>query len=139
MEWIQRLPKNIRMRIIPYTYQVQPKNLLRDIESYKETHDALFHLYHHYWNDTQPGQEKHWLINDIFAYANHYKATLYGYVDHFYFVFKRNVRLQTMDAIHRYVRKLEEKNVDSQIHVMLGLFTVYERTDLVMDVSSRLE
>jgi len=139
MEWIQRLPKEIRAHIIPYTYQVQPKKLLQDIENYKETQEVLFGLYHHYWNDVQPSQDKHWLMNDIFAYANHYKPMMYGYVDHFYHLFKRNTQLQTMDTIHRYISNLEDKHVNTQINIVLGLFTVYERTDLVIDLSSKLE
>jgi len=64
---------------------------------------------------------------------------MYGYVDHFYHLFKRNTQLQTMDAIHRYISNLEDKHVNTQINIVLGLFTVYERTDLVIDLSSKLE
>ena len=44
-----------------------------------------------------------------------------------------------MDAIERYVNKLSEKDVKSQINIVLGLFTVHERTDLVIDLSLHLE
>ena len=36
MEIITKLPVDIRLHILPYTYRVQSKHLLRDIESYKE-------------------------------------------------------------------------------------------------------
>jgi len=135
MEIVPRLPKDLQLRILPYTYRVQPPSLLRDIESYKETKDKLLVVYHDYWNS----EDRDWLINDMFAYANHYKATMYGYVDHFYSIFKRIPKLQTMDAIDRYVNHLEEKDVKTQINIVLGLFTVYERTDLVIDLSLHLK
>jgi len=135
MELFAKLPQDIRLRILPYTYQVQNSFLLRDIESYKETKDKLLVVYHDYWNS----EDRDWLINDIFAYANHRKATMYGYVNHFYSIFKRNTQLQTIDAIHRYVNHLEKKDVKTQINIVLGLFTIHERTDLVIDLSLHLE
>ena len=132
---ITRLPKELRSHILSYTYHTQSPFLLRDIENYKETKDNLLVVYHDYWNS----EDRYWLMNDIFAYANHYKATMYGYVDHFYSIFMRNTHLQTMDAIHRYVDKLGEKDVKTQINIVLGLFTVHERTDLVINLSTNLE
>ena len=138
MEIVARLPKDIRLHIIPYTYQVQPKCLLRDIKDFKETQDVLLHMYHDYWGEIQPGEDKNWLLNDLFAYANHHKATMYGYVDNFYRIFSRNKRLNTVDAIHRYIRKIEEKPSGTQINIVLGLFDVHERTDLVFDLTTHL-
>lgn len=135
MELFTKLPMDLRLRILPYTYQVQPSRLLQDIESYKQTKDTLLRVYHSYWNS----EDRDWLINDMFAYANHYKATMYGYVDHFYYIFKRKPHLQTMEAIDRYVNHLQEKDVKTQINIVIGLFTVYERTDLVIDLSLKFE
>jgi hypothetical protein len=135
MDIIWKLPRDLRLRILPYTYRVQYPLLLRDIENYKETKDTLLKIYHSYWNS----EDRDWLINDIFAHANHYKATMYGYVNHFYSIFMRNRRLQTIDSIHRYVDKLGEKDVKTQINIVLGLFNVYERMALVLDLSSNVE
>jgi len=138
MDIIKRLPIEIRLHIIPYTYQVQPNILLRDIEHFKETQTILFRMYRVYWEEIQPGEDKNWLMNDLFAYANHYKATMYGYVDNIYRIFRRNKRLNTVDDIHRYIRKIEEKPSDTQINIVLGLFTLHERTDLVIDLCTHL-
>jgi hypothetical protein len=138
MEIVKRLPKEIRLHIIPYTYHLQPKPLLRDIEHFKETQTILFRMYWSYWGEIQPGEDKNWLINDMFSYANHYKATMYGFVDNFYRIFRRNKRLNTVDEIHRYIRKIEEKPADTQINIVLGLFTLHERTDLVIDLYTHL-
>jgi len=135
MELFAKLPMDMRLRILPYTYRVQSNHLLRDIESYKQTKETLLSVYHSYWNS----EDRDWLINDIFAYANHYKATMYGYVDNFYSVFKRKPQLQTIESIHTYVNHLQKKDVKTQINIVLGLFTVYERTDLVIDLSKILE
>jgi hypothetical protein len=135
MELFAKLPLDLRLRILPYTYTFQSKHLLRDIESYKETKDALLRVYHSYWNS----EDRDWLINDMIAYANHYKPTMNGYTYQYYSIFRRNTQLQTMDSIHKYVNRLEEKDVKTQINIVLGLFTVYERTDLVIDLSTTLE
>jgi hypothetical protein len=134
-DFIKRLPTDIILQIIPYTYNLQNKNLLNDIVNYKETRTLLLELYHKYWIiDAQmldPEEDKNWLINDIFAYANNYKATMFGYVDNFYNIFKRNISLQTIEAIDKYVNKLEEKDVQRQINIFLGLLTMNERNDLI--------
>ena len=136
-DFIQRLPMDIILQIIPYTYNLQNKDLLNDIVHYKETRTLLFSLYHKYWiidgQQIEP-EDKYWLINDIHAYANNYKATMYGYIDKFYDIFKRNISLQTktMDTIDKYVKLSEEKNINTQINIFLGLLTIHERNELVI-------
>jgi hypothetical protein len=77
------------------------------------------------------------LINDLFGYANDYKPTIYGYVDHFYEIFKRNKLLQMNTKIQKYVYNLEKKQITTHINVFLGLLTIHERKELV-DNFSRL-
>jgi hypothetical protein len=57
---------------------------------------------------------------------------MFGYIDHFYNIFKRNIYLQSVEAIDKYVNNLEKKNVKSQINIFLGLLTINERNDLVI-------
>lgn len=113
MDFIQKLPDDIILRIIPYTYNLQNKNLLDDIKNYKETKTRLFELYHQYWiidgESEDPDEDKDWLINDIFAYANNYKATMYGYVEKFYQIFKRNIFLQSNEEVDKYLYYLTNK------------------------------
>jgi hypothetical protein len=77
-------------------------------------------------------------MNDILSYINHYKATIYGHVCHFYTIFKRNTQLHTIKSIHSYVNKFIFKNVNTQINILLGLLNMYERDDLVNECYSRL-
>jgi len=136
-DFIKRLPTDIILQIIPYTYNLQNKNLLNDIINYKESKSLLLDLYHNYWiiyaQSQDPEEDKNWLINDIFAYANNYNATMFGYVDKFYSIFKRNNSLQTVDSIDKYIKNLEEKKVKTQINIFLGLLNINERNDLVIN------
>jgi hypothetical protein len=131
---INKLPIDIILRIIPFTYHLQNKNLLDDIVSYKKTKKTLFKIYYNYWiinAESGPEEDKNWLINDIFAYANNYNATMYGYADKFYNIFKRNNYLQTKVDINKYVYNLEKKKVETQINIFLGLLTIKERSDII--------
>lgn len=134
--FINRLPLDIVLEIIPYTYHLQNKNLLDDIINYNETKTILFELYHKYWiierESLDQEEDKNWLINDIFAYANNYNAILFtGYVEKFYTIFKRHLCLQTKEEIDKYVYNLEKKEVITQINIFLGLLTVKERNDII--------
>jgi len=133
-EFIQKLPLDIVLQIIPYTYNLQNKNLLNDIINYKETKTMLLELYHNFWiieMQSQEEEDKNWLINDIIAYTNGYNATMFGYVDNFYNIFKRNIFLQTNEDIDKYIYNLYNKEVTTQINIVLALLTIKERQDLI--------
>ena len=133
---MNKLPTDIVLHIIPYTYQLQNKNLLDDIIDFTRSKTILFELYHKYWiigmQYHDPNEDKYWLINDIHAYANNYKATMFGYVNNFYSIFKRNRYLKTNEDIDIYVSNLEKRDVSSQINVFLGLLTIEERNDIIL-------
>lgn len=134
-ELIKKLPLDIVLQIIPYTYEVQDKTLLNDIVNYKESKTILLDLYYQFWiienQMTDPEEDKNWLINDIFAYANNYKATMFGYVDHFYNIFLRNKFLLSNIEVENYVYNLTKKDVSRQINIFLGLLTAKEREDII--------
>ena len=141
-DFIQRLPLDIILQIIPYTYNLQNKNLLNDIINYKETQTLLLELYHNYWiieaQSQDPEEDINWLINDIFRYANNNKATMFGYVDKFYNIFKRNISLQTIEVIDKYIINLEKKQVKTQINIFLGIININERNELINSFFTRL-
>lgn len=133
-KFIEKLPIDIVFRIIPYTYRLQNKDLLYDIINYKKTKTILFDLYYDFWivnMHSQTEEDLNWLINDLFSYANDYNATMYGYVDKFYNIFRRNRFLQTNEQIDHYVFSLEKRDVSTQINIFLGLLKVYERNDII--------
>ena len=141
--FIDRLPIDIVFKIIPYTYTLQNKNVLHDIVNFTETKKTLLKLYHSYWVDIEEDEDKNWLINDIFAYANDHHATMYGYVDKFYRIFERHVCLKNKskekEKIDKYVHNLEKESVETQINIFLGLLNIKERNDLIMAAPRTIE
>jgi len=132
---INRLPYDIIIHIIPYTYNLQSKFLLEDIKNYKKVKISLLEIYKYIWiewvgSNTQD-DDKYWLINDLIAYSNDYNATMLGYVDKFYEIWKRNNFLKTRQEIDFYFKKIEKKNVSTQINIVLGLLTPTERNEIL--------
>jgi hypothetical protein len=135
MKLFRQLPDVILSRILTYTYQPQSKKLLNDIENYKKTREWLSKLYHTCGKtlaiDSQESND--WLVNDMLAYMNNYKATHHGYVYKFYTIVQRMCPLDTLESVGTYLRKLFKKGVTSQINILLGMFNLYERNDLVLE------
>jgi len=132
---INRLPHDIINHIIPYTYNLQRKSLLEDIKNYKKIKISLLKIYYYLWiewvGSNEQDDDKYWLINDLIAYSNDYKATMNGYVDKFYDVWGRNIFLKTREEIDIYFFKTERKNVSTQINIVLGLLTPTERNEIL--------
>jgi len=142
MNIIQKLPLDIVNYIILYTYNLQSKNLLVDIVNFNDSKAKLMELYYNFWiikvQSLDPEEDKGWLINDLFSYANNDKATMYGYVDNFYQIFKRNIFLQSKDDIDKFINNLEKKKLITQINIFLGLFTIKERKEFFIFIAPRL-
>jgi hypothetical protein len=58
---------------------------------------------------------------------------MYGFIDKFYDIFKRNNYLKTNEDIDTYVDNLEKKDVSSRINIFLGLLTIKERNDIIIE------
>jgi len=133
-ELVEKLPLDLVLQIIPYTYHLQNKELLDDIKSYSETKTILSNYYYNYWivslEEPEDG-DKYWLINNLFSFVNNYKPTMDGYVEQFYNIFKRNAFLETSQDIDSYILQLEKKNVTTQINIFLGLLTLEERNEFI--------
>jgi hypothetical protein len=131
---IVELPQDIIDIIISYTYNLQNKELLDDIQDYTKSKKVLFHNYYDYWisyiNEEEP-EDKYWLINDLISYTNNHKATMYGYTNNFYDIFYRNILLKTNEDVDKYIINLDDKNVNSQINIVLGLLTKQERYEFI--------
>lgn len=129
---LRKLPIDIIHTIIQYTYNLQNKNLLQDIEHYTESKIKINSLYHNYFinyigEPVDLEEDKNWLINDLFGYTNKYSATMFGYLDDFYKVFQRNLLLLSQYDVNNYIIHLENKNVSTQINIFWGLLTIEER------------
>ena len=133
---MDRLPREvIFFHIIPYTYNIQSKSLLEDIVSYTHAKNLLIEMYYNFWilfaEDTEP-EDKNWLLNDIYTYANEDNATMNGYVENFYNIYRRHVMLDTKEKIDRYILKLRERmDVRKQINIFMGLLSAKERNEFI--------
>ena len=139
-KYISKLPEHIIDYIIPYTYRLQNKVLLEDIQNYTKTKDRILQLYYDLWinymDDVVP-EDKYWIINDIIAYVNEDRATMCGYVNNFYTVFLRNLSLKTNGDVLNYIENLELLSVNTQINILWGLLLPTEREDIINDFIGR--
>lgn len=134
------LPIDIINHIIPYTYSIQPRELLEDIRSYSDTKESIENIYYDLWfkddlwfeEDGDEIVDKCWLINDLFAFANDYNPTIFGFVDSFYNIFSRNIMLKKdFEKINNFIGKLENESIEKQINIFWGLFNMEERMDFI--------
>ena len=136
MEVLLHFPEEIQARILSYTYRTQPECLLEDIQSFVDSKRVLLAKYYEFWIvqlHMSVEEDRRWLINDFFYYANEYKPTMFGYSDTFYQLFMRNYGIDTIEKVEAFVRKLGKKKVDTQINLVLGLFTIAQRDDLCVN------
>jgi len=133
---MDRLPREvIFFHIIPYTYNIQSKSLLEDIVSYSHAKNLLIEMYYNFWilfaEDTEP-EDKNWLLNDIYTYANEDNATMNGYVENFYNIYRRHIMLDSNEKIDKYISNLHERrNVRKQINIFIGLLSAKERIEFI--------
>ena len=139
-KYISKLPEHIIDYIIPYTYQLQNKVLLEDIQNYTKTKDRILQLYYDLWinymDDVEP-EDKYWIINDIVAYMNDDRAIMCGYVDKFYNIFRRKLSLKTNGDVLTYIENLEQLSTNTQINILWGLLLPNEREDIIIDFIGR--
>jgi len=121
------LPIDIINYIIPYTYNIQKKELLIDIKNYNNTKTKLYNTYYNYYivelGEEEP-EDKNWIINDLFRYLNNYQVLETKYSKYTYDIFTRNTYIVN---IEKYMENFEKKTVNTQINIIWGLFTIEER------------
>ena len=124
---IKKLPIDIIRYIIPYTYNIQNKELLVDIKNYSKTKNEVYIIYYNYWilalGEEEP-EDKNWIINDIFRYLNNYQLLETMYSKYIYDIFTRNVYIKD---IKKYINNFQKKKVNTQINIFWGLLTCLER------------
>ena len=142
MEIIQKLPEDVMRYIIPYTYAVQPKELLEDIRSYYVTLKKAKDIYKRYWNVKEenecnccgvPNEDIDWLINDIFGFMNEDVATMIEYVPNFCDLWLRCLRLYSYEQVLEYMKVFEKKSAITQVNMMWGLMKPNERMEFVKE------
>jgi hypothetical protein len=132
-EIIKKLPKDIINLIIPYTYSVQSKELIVDIQTYFSKKKIITRIYSRFWfNPYEENEDKNWLHNDLIAFANDYNATMFGFKERFYNIFSRNIMLKNdQNKVISYIVNLENEKVEKRINIFWGLFKPEEREEII--------
>jgi hypothetical protein len=120
------LPRDIIDMIIPYTYDLQNKIILEDIQNYQESKAKIHQLYYNTWmkyvNSIVP-EDRDWILQNLFRYADNYDLP----TSDFYKIFlKRNLCMATRPNAN-----LSKLSVDSQINVYWGFLTPTERNQMI--------
>jgi len=120
------LPRDIIDMIIPYTYNLQNKKLLEDIQNYSASKMKIHQLYYNTWmkyvNSIVP-EDRDWILQNLFRYSNNYNLS----TDNFYKTFlKSNLCTATRPNAN-----LSNLSLDSQINIFWGFMTPIERNNMI--------
>lgn len=120
------LPIDIIHKIIPYTYNLQNKAILEDIQNYQDSKAHIHRLYYDSWmkyvNSIVP-EDRDWILNNLFRYANNYDL----HASEFYKIFLKS-NLSTATRPNANYSKL---HINSQINIYWGFMTPKERNHMI--------
>ena len=129
-----KLSKELIYIILSYTPQPQSKELTEDIKNFHESKQILLQRYHNYWiiicQENEPS-DKEWITNDLCRYSNKNSPTMNGYVNDFFLFFYRKFNIKTKEQVYKYITKLDDKSLDSQINIFWGLLNPKERNEFI--------
>jgi|TARA_Y100000389_G_C17135167_1_gene352160 mevalonate pyrophosphate decarboxylase len=127
----------IREHIIPYTFQVQPKELCDDISSYHTIKSHIKKLYYDRWKDTFHYEENadiNWLSNDLRRFLNDDVATMYGYTNNCLEKWRRLFYFQDKSdyVIMEFISNIHARLVTTDINLQLATLTENERQEFII-------
>jgi hypothetical protein len=129
-----KIPKELIYIILSYTPQPQSKELTEDIRNFHESKQILLESYRNFfvyiWQENEPA-DKEWIINDLYGYSNRGAAGNTGYVNEFYDLFFRKFNMLTKEQVNKYIKILDNKLLDTQINIFLGLLNLKERNEFI--------
>ena len=139
---ICKLPENIKLHILSYSYSPQPKLLLADIKSYFYTYAVIYNYYYEIYNWTMIEDKESnltWLLYDLLLYSNHNFPIRNGYVDYFYTMMYRHYMLQnkSKNIIDKVISKMHNKGVNTRINILWGLYTPDERIQFLCNIYNK--
>jgi hypothetical protein len=148
-----RVPDEIERLIISYTYQLQNKDLLYDVQNYYTTKTYINKFYYDHeincikkYNPHELGAElmlldKFWLMNDIIRFFNNYQSTRDGYIEGFLNLFRCNPMLKTNLQIENYFSQiiLKKNNKIAQVNLMWGLLRHDDRDAFIQNCVNSLD
>ena len=120
------LPLDIINMIIPYTYNLQDKTILEDIQNYQNSKAQIKKLYYNSWMsyvNSIVAEDKEWILQNLFRYANNYDLPT---VDFYKIFLRSNLCIATRPNAN-----ISRLPVDSQINIYWGLLTPTERNEMI--------
>lgn len=113
-KYIQKLPKDIILYIISYTYKCQCKTLMNDIATYSKTKDIIEKKYYTritWLYEFQEIYEKNYLVRDIYSFINGNGYQYENYTDIFHCIVRRHFSLRnlTNTEISSFISKLQKQ------------------------------
>ena len=119
MNLIQKLPEDIKLRIIPYTYSIQPKQLLRDIIHYTQSFKKITTLYN----------QSFWIYP---LWGFFFDITLY--VQKTNHIWNRSIKKYNYNS-----KLIYSKNKKNWVNILWGLLTIEERTLFIQNIKTEIE
>jgi len=119
MNLIQKLPEDIKLRIIPYTYLIQPKQLLQDIIHYTQSFKKITTLY----------KQSFWIYP---LWGFFFDITLYVQKNHH--IWNRGIKKK-----NHYSQLMYSKNKKKWVNILWGLLTIKERTLFIQNVKTEIK
>jgi len=144
-KYTKNLPMNIVDKILSYVHNPQPPELLKDIQHYYTTSNLILYYYDIKHMMTFFEEPIDWMNNDLIAFMNSYKPTMWGYVPYFYRIILRNPfinpclrnnyftatnMLDDSDYTYKafmYIKRIENMSSTRGFNLLWGLLNVKER------------
>ena len=142
LDKIKKLPFDIQMLILPYTYNIQNQYLLEDIQHFQKSKTIiskkyvdLNHLELNHPYNLNKQKDSYWFIIDLFIFINDNQAISLGNTDFLYLFFYRYPCLENKEMVNQYIIQMKKKELEIQINIIWGLLTVKERNDFTKNYS----
>ena len=131
---IDKLPEELKLEILTYTYQPQSKELCQDIINFHHVHNIILELYSERYLNSD--EDKYgWISNDITRFMNKDLATLFfgyqqTYVDKICRLFL--MKNKNKEEVTNFIIKLvDNESATFEINLRLAILKPEERFALV--------
>lgn len=127
--YLNKLPKELFEYIITLTYKPQPVELLTDIRSYYITRQKIKHFYSitmKCFNDSED-EVIGWVVNNLLNNMNSNLPMILGFSKKMEDILLRSNLISIPEDIDLYFYVLLKKPQSTQLNILLGLLTPYER------------
>ena len=133
---LNKIPDDVILnKIIPYSYNTQPDDLLEDIKSFVKTYNHVYDLYYIRYKSLVPNNLYiAWLKNDIATFMNNINSTLHGYTDNCVKKYKRHFMLKNKNNgfIRSFVWNIYNNySYKVSIKINIGLLNPNERKQMI--------